>query len=52
MNKVAIVFLSVFCVGMLQAQSFTVDTVHSSVGFKIKHMMISNVQNDHSGCQH
>jgi len=30
--------------GMLFASSYTVDSHHTSVGFKVKHMMISNVK--------
>ena len=30
--------------GAVQAATYTIDTSHSSVGFKVKHMMVSNVR--------
>ena len=39
----SITFASIFAVSSLVAADFTVDKSHSSVGFEIKHMMISTV---------
>ena len=36
--------VAVLTVGALYAGNYNVDTTHSNVGFKIKHMMISNVK--------
>lgn len=36
--------LSLICAGSLFAGSYSVDKSHSEVGFKVKHMMISNVK--------
>ncbi len=37
-------FLSIITAGALFAGTYNVDKSHSSVGFKVKHMMISNVK--------
>ena len=39
-----IILTSVLLVSSLFAGNYTIDKVHSSVGFKVKHMMISNVK--------
>ncbi|NCO00420.1 MAG: YceI family protein [Epsilonproteobacteria bacterium] len=39
-----IVFASMLSVGTLFAGTYNVDVSHSSVGFKVKHMMVSNVK--------
>jgi len=37
-------FLAILGLGSLQGANYIVDSTHSSVGFKVKHMMISNVK--------
>ncbi len=44
--------LGVLAKGALAADTFTIDPVHSSVGFSVKHMVVSNVKgqfNDFAG---
>ena len=43
MKKLGLIFLGMLTAGIMQAQTFKVDGAHSAVGFKIKHLMISNV---------
>jgi polyisoprenoid-binding protein YceI len=38
--------ISIVSSGLLMAATFNVDTAHSHVGFKVKHLMISNVKGD------
>lgn len=52
MNKFKTGLISVFTATALFAGNYTVDTTHSNVAFKVKHLMISNVKgefNDFSG---
>ncbi len=44
MKKLRIAFVALLAYGTLFAGTYSLDIAHSSVGFKIKHMMISNVQ--------
>ena len=43
MNLVKLGLVSLLAAGALYAGTYKVDTSHSSVGFKVKHLMISNV---------
>lgn len=43
MNKLKIGLLSLFACSSLFAANYNVDTAHSNAGFKVKHMMVSNV---------
>ncbi|AXX91052.1 hypothetical protein CPU12_08025 [Malaciobacter molluscorum LMG 25693] len=42
-NLIKIGLVSIITAGSLFAGTYNVDTTHSNVGFKVKHMMISNV---------
>lgn len=43
MKLIKLGLLSILTAGALYAGTYNVDTSHSNVGFKVKHMMISNV---------
>lgn len=43
MNLVKLSLASILTAGALFAGTYNVDTAHSNVGFKVKHLMISNV---------
>ncbi len=43
MNLVKLGLASILTAGALFAGTYNVDTAHSNVGFKVKHLMISNV---------
>ncbi len=43
MNLVKLGLVSILAAGALFAGTYKVDTSHSNVGFKVKHMMVSNV---------
>ncbi|MFA9372943.1 MAG: YceI family protein [Poseidonibacter sp.] len=43
MNLVKLGLASILAAGVLYAGTYNVDTSHSNVGFKVKHLMISNV---------
>ncbi|MGB5791306.1 YceI family protein, partial [Poseidonibacter sp.] len=43
MNLVKLGLASILAAGALYAGTYNVDTSHSNVGFKVKHLMISNV---------
>jgi len=52
MNLIKLGLTSILAAGALYAGTYNVDKSHSNVGFKVKHMMISNVSgkfNDFSG---
>ena len=36
----------IFSFGLVNAASYSVDNVHTSVGFSVKHMMITNVKGE------
>lgn len=44
MNLKVIALASLLCAGTLFAGNYKVDADHTNVGFKVKHMMISNVK--------
>lgn len=44
MKLYKIALATVLATGALYAGNYTIDKAHSSVGFKVKHMMISNVK--------
>lgn len=52
MKKITLGLLSIFAASSLFAGTYSVDTSHSTAGFTVKHMMVSNVVgkfNDFSG---
>ncbi len=46
MNLVKLGLASILTAGALFAGTYKVDTTHSNVGFKVKHLMISNVSGE------
>lgn len=46
MNILKLGLISIFVAGSLFAGTYNVDVAHSHVGFKVKHMMISNVKGE------
>lgn len=52
MKRTALVLAAAFALGQsmpAQAAEWTIDSKHSSAGFKVKHMMVSNVQGQFGG---
>lgn len=43
MKKITLGLLSIFTASSLFAGTYSVDTSHSTAGFSVKHMMVSNV---------
>ncbi len=43
MKKITLGLLSIFAASSLFAGTYSVDTSHSTAGFSVKHMMVTNV---------